>query len=237
MTKTVPAERSSTNLTRFAALLSERKAPRYIAVEGPIGVGKTTLTRRLAEALRYPLLLEPAQDNPFLDDFYRDGKSNALPTQLFFLLHRARQMRELPGNDLLGPSIVSDFLMDKDELFAKLTLTEEEFALYRQIESALHIEAPVPDLVIYLQARTDVLLERVRQRGIKGEQSMAPDYLESLAQAYTEFFHFYDKAPLLIVNANEIDLANNDAHFEALFEEMLNIDGMRRYFNPHPTLL
>ena len=231
------AQQRPTNLTRYREALRGKTAPRYIAVEGPIGVGKTTLTRRLADALRYPVLLEPAAENPFLGDFYRDGRSNALPTQLFFLLHRARQMQELPVHDLVGPSVVSDFLMDKDELFARLTLTEEEFTLYRQIERALEIEAPVPDLVIYLQAPTDVLLQRVRQRGIKSEQSMEPDYLETLARAYTEFFHFCDKAPVLIVNATEIDFANNDAHFDALFDRMLHVDGMRQYFNPNPTLL
>ena len=228
---------AATNVTRFSERLKGVTAPRYIAVEGPIGAGKTTLTRRLAEALGYTTLLEPVAENPFLDAFYRDGRSNALPTQLFFLLHRARQIADLPTRDLLGPTVVSDFLMDKDELFAKLTLTPEEFTLYQQIQSALDIQAPVPDLVIYLQARTDVLLHRVRQRGIKSEQLMEPDYLEQLADAYTEFFHFYDKAPVLIVNASEIDFAGNDDHFEALFDAMLRVDGMRHYFNPNPTLL
>jgi deoxyadenosine/deoxycytidine kinase len=231
------AQQRPTNLTRYAEALRGRKAPRYIAVEGPIGVGKTTLTRRLADALRYPMLLEPAAENPFLDAFYRDGKTNALPTQLFFLLHRARQMADLPANDLIGPCVVSDFLMDKDELFARLTLNDAEYALYQQIEQALDVHAPTPDLVIYLQAPTDVLLQRVRNRGIRSEQGMEPEYLETLARAYTEFFHFYDRAPLLIVNATEIDFANNDAHFDALFERMLAIDGMRQYFNPNPTLI
>jgi deoxyguanosine kinase len=214
-----------------------RATPRFITVEGPIGVGKTTLARRLAEHFRFPLLLEPATDNPFLDRFYREGRRHALPTQLYFLLNRARQMAELPKDDLLGWNVVSDFLMEKDDLFARLTLDDNEYALYRQIFESLDIETCRPDLVIYLQAPVNVLLARIARRGIRYERDIESDYLETLNRAYTEFFHYYDAAPLLVVNAAQIDFANNEAHFSALVEQALNMDGLRQYFNPNPTLL
>ncbi len=215
----------------------DRAPPRFLAIEGPIGVGKTTLARRLADHFRYPLLLEPSTENPFLDRFYREGRRHALPTQLYFLLHRARQVAELPGDDLLGPTLVSDFLMDKDDLFARLTLDDHEYALYRQIYDSLELQPPHPDLVIYLQAPVDVLLARIRRRGIRYERDIESGYLETLNRAYTEFFHYYDAAPLLVVNATEIDFANNDAHFDALLGQVLEMDGLRQYFNPNPTLL
>lgn len=211
--------------------------PRFVTVEGPIGVGKTTLAHRLGEHFGYPLLLEPATDNPFLDRFYREGRRHALPTQLYFLLHRARQMTELGRDDLLGPNVVSDFLLEKDDLFARMTLDENEYALYRQIYASLDIETPTPDLVIYLQAPVDVLLNRIRRRGIGYERDIEAGYLESLNRAYTRFFHYYDAAPLLVVNATEIDFAHNDAHFEALLGQIARMDGLRQYFNPNPTLL
>jgi len=214
-----------------------RPRPSYIAVEGPIGVGKTTLARRLAEHLQYPLLLEPAEENPFLDRFYRRGRRHALPTQLFFLLHRARQMADFTGDDLVGTTLVSDFLMEKDDLFARLTLDEPEYELYRQIFTALDIQAPKPDLVIYLQAPVNVLLARIRRRGIAYEREIQFDYLEQLNHTYTEFFHYYSEAPVLVVNAAEIDLASNDSHFMALAQQALAMDGMRQYFNANPTLL
>jgi deoxyadenosine/deoxycytidine kinase len=215
----------------------ERPAPRFVAVEGPIGVGKTTLARRLAEHFEYPVLLEPSIENPFLDRFYREGRRHALPTQLYFLLHRARQMAELPHNDLVGPSLVCDFLMEKDDLFARLTLDQNEYALYRQIYDTLDIETPTPDLVIYLQAPVSVLQQRIRQRAIAYESDIERDYLETLNQAYTEFFHYYTAAPLLVVNASEIDFAGNEAHFTALLTQLRNMDGLRQYFNPNPALL
>jgi deoxyguanosine kinase len=217
--------------------LGERSPLRFIAVEGPIGVGKTTLARRLAERFNYPLLLEPATDNPFLDRYYREGRRHALPTQLYFLLNRARQMAELPADDLLGPTVVSDFLMEKDDLFAQMTLDDSEYALYRQIYESLDLRTPRPDLVIYLQAPVNVLLGRIARRGIRYEQDIGNEYLETLNQAYTRFFHFYDAAPLLVVNAAQIDFANNDAHFTALLEQALNMDGLRQYFNPNPMLI
>ena len=211
--------------------------PRYIAVEGPIGAGKTTLATRLAETFKYPLLLEPASDNPFLDRFYREGRKHALPTQLFFLLHRADQIAKLAGPDLLGPTVISDFLIEKDRLFAELTLDKNELALYEQIYKNLMLDPPAPDLVIYLQAPISVLLERIRERGVASEQHIDSDYLITLSDAYTDFFHLYDQAPLLIVNAEEADFSHNDSHFDALLEQVNQINSVRQYFNPHPTFI
>lgn len=211
--------------------------PGYIAVEGPIGVGKTTLANRLAQIFDYPLLKEPVAENPFLARYYREGQRHALPTQLFFLLHRAQQVTEVRSRDLLGRNLVADFMIEKDDLFARLTLDDHEYQLYRQIHESLTIDAPVPDLVIYLQAPVNVLLERIRSRGIDFEREIGADYLKALVDSYTEFFHFYTQAPLLVVNAAEIDFAHNDNHLEALLDQIVCMDGLRQYFNPHPTLL
>ncbi len=215
----------------------QRQLPRYIAVEGPIGVGKTTLADRLAQAMRYPLLKEPVTENPFLDRFYAEGHQHALPTQLYFLLHRARQVSDIPVDDLLGPSLVADFLIEKDKLFAKLTLDDAEYGLYEQIHASLQLHPPTPDLVIYLQAPPEVLRQRILRRGLDIEQNIEVDYLRALAECYTEFFYYYDQAPLLIVNAAEIDFANNDKHFEALLDQIFSMEGARQFFNPNPTLL
>jgi len=225
------------NLSFYRRLLHGRTLPSFIAVEGPIGVGKTTLARKLAEIFDYPLLLEPATENPFLDRYYREGRRHALPTQLFFLLHRARQMADIGGDGLVGNTLVADFLMEKDDLFARLTLEDNEYELYQQIHDNLAIAAPVPDLVIYLQAPTNVLVRRIQQRGINYEREISADYLESLSNRYTEFFHYYSAAPLLVVNAAEIDFAGNDQHFDALLEQIVSMDGLRQYFNPNPMLI
>lgn len=211
--------------------------PRFVAVEGPIGVGKTTLARRLSETFRYPILLEPAAENPFLDRFYREGGRHALPTQLYFLLHRVRQLAELGEGGLFHPVLVADFLIQKDRLFAEITLDADELELYDQIYNKLAVNAPTPDLVVYLQAPPGVLMDRVRRRGIPAEQHISGDYLTTLSAAYTRFFHFYDEAPVLIINAAEIDFANNDEHFLALVSRITHMSGMRQYFNPHPTLI
>ena len=234
MNARVGADLSSPDL---AERISGRSLPAFIAIEGPIGVGKTTLAERLAQTLGYGQLLEQAGENPFLNQFYLSGGSNALATQLYFLLQRAQQLEALNPGELLRLDIVSDFLIQKDDLFAVLNLEPHEYTLYQEIHDSLRIRPPVPDLVIYLQAPTEVLLQRIRQRGIAAEQRIEPAYLEALVAAYTDFFHHYDAAPLLIVNAAEIDLANNQQHYEALLERALLMDGTRQFFNPHPTLI
>ncbi|MCL4170385.1 UNVERIFIED_CONTAM: hypothetical protein GTU68_032802, partial [Idotea baltica] len=161
----------------LALKISRSDLPRYIAIEGPIGVGKTTLTQRIAQVFGYQTLLEPAAENPFLDGFYR-GRQQALATQLFFLLHRSRQVHDIKSDDLVGNRLVADFLMAKDRLFAKLNLDEHEFTLYEQIYRSLQIQAPEPDLVIYLQAPTSVLMSRIKQRGVNFEQNIETQYLE-----------------------------------------------------------
>ncbi len=216
---------------------SSSQLPRYIAVEGPIGVGKTTLTKKLAKSFYYETMLESADQNPFLERFYNNRKQAALPTQLFFLFERTRQIQELRQADMFQPVRVADFLMEKDRLFAKINLDGDEMKLYDNIYLHLTIDAPTPDLVIYLQAPVDVLMHRIAERGIKWEQQIELDYLQTLVDAYTEFFHYYDAAPLLIVNAADIDLANNASDYEELLHYLKRIRNGRHYFNPRPTIL
>ena len=211
--------------------------PSFIVVEGPIGVGKTSLARRLAETFNSELLLEGAADNPFLERFYRNPRAVALHTQLFFLLQRAQQMQELRQTDMFEPVRVADFLMDKDRLFARLTLDNEEYRLYEQVYAHLTIDVPKPDLVIYLQAPVEVLIKRISKRGIGYERAVDPAYLKSLCDAYTQFFHFYDEAPLLIVNAAEINLAQNESDYRALLQQISLVKSGRHYFNPMPDAL
>jgi len=215
----------------------QKQTPRFIAVEGAIGVGKTSLTRRLAETFNYELLLERAEENPFLDRFYRNPRKHALATQLFFLFQRAQQIAELRQNDMFEPVRVSDFLIEKDRLFAELNLEKDEYELYHKVYLHLVIDAPKPDLVIYLQAPTEVLLQRIQKRGIPSEQMIEVEYLNQLNRAYTEFFHYYSGSKLLIVNSAEIDLVNNDADYEQLVKYLLALPSGTHYFNPKPTLL
>jgi deoxyguanosine kinase len=216
----------------LSELLRGRRPPAYIAVEGPIGVGKTTLTRRLAETFNYETLLEDAQDNPFLQRFYRNRREAALATQLFFLFQRAQKMQELRQAELFSPVRVADFLIEKDPLFARVNLDSDEFALYEQVYQKLTIDAPRPDLVIYLQAPTDILRERIEARGIAAERAIDRAYLEQLNEVYSEFFLYYDGAPLLIVNASMIDLSRSDRDYEQLVDYLLDIRSGRHYFNP-----
>lgn len=216
--------------------LSGRNIPRYIAVEGPIGVGKTTLTKYLAETFNYETLLERAEENPFLERFYAKERNSALPTQLFFLFQRVQQLSEIRQADLFEPVRVADFLIEKDPLFAEVTLDEAELTLYQQVFDQMTIDAPTPDLVIYLQASSDVLLNRIEKRGIASEKGINADYLNRLNNAYMRFFHFYDKSPLLIVNAEEIDWVNNPNDYQNLVDYMLNIDSGRHYYNPQPSI-
>ncbi|MGV6807426.1 MAG: deoxynucleoside kinase [bacterium] len=209
-------------------------APSYIAVEGPIGVGKTTLAKRLADLFNYETLLEQPDDNPFLERFYRDPKTSALPTQLYFLFQRSRQIQQLRQGDIFQPVRVADFLIEKDPLFARVTLDDDEFQLYQQVYQHLTIDAPTPDLVIYLQSPVDVLLDRIETRGNDFERKIQADYLRALNDAYTQFFYYYDDAPLLIVNASEVNFVNSDRDFKALVDYMLSIKTGRHYYNPQP---
>ena len=204
----------------------------FIAVEGPIGVGKTTLARKLAQSLNGELLLEGASENPFLEKFYQDPKSGALPAQLYFLFQRTQQLKQLIQTDMFITNRVADYLMEKDRLFARVTLDKDELSLYEQVYNNLTIDAPTPDLVIYLQAPVDVLLKRIRARGVKMEFSITEEYLHKLCNAYTDFFHYYDASPLLIVNASGIDLVNNEQDYKQLLERIENTTNGRHYFNP-----
>ena len=207
---------------------------RYIVVEGPIGVGKTTLAKRLAGSLGGEALLEAPGDNPFLPRFYQDPRTNALPTQLSFLFQRVRQLEGTRQSDLFAPVRVGDFMIEKDRLFAELTLDADELALYRQVYERIAGAAVTPDRVIYLQAPVDVLLARIAARGIAYEEDMDPRYLDRVVAAYTHFFHHYEAAPLVIVNAAEIDFAHGDADYAQLFDLLQSISGGRHYLNPLP---
>jgi len=211
--------------------------PGYIVVEGPIGVGKTSLARRLAESFETDLLLEGAGENPFLERFYEDPRTGALPAQLFFLFQRARQIQAMRQADMFQPVRVSDFLMEKDRLFAELNLDAEELKLYDQVYKHLTVDAPVPDLVIYLQAPEDVLLKRIARRGIKYERRIDAGYLRRLSEAYARMFLYYEAAPLLIVNAAHIDLVDNEDDYQALLEQIHITRTGRQYFNPMSATL
>jgi deoxyadenosine/deoxycytidine kinase len=231
--------------------------PRLIAVEGPIGVGKTTLAKRLADHFNYQMLFEQPEENPFLERFYRDARQSALATQLFFLFQRAQQIQDVRQGDLfagahvadahvanahvanahvanahVANAHVADFLMAKDRLFARINLDADEYALYDKVYHQLTLDMPAPDLVIYLQAPTDVLLQRIRLRGIGYEQTIEQSYLEKINAAYSEFFLYYDDAPLLIVNAAQIDFANSERDFAQLVDYLGTVRGGRHYFNP-----
>ncbi|WP_455205711.1 deoxynucleoside kinase [Kaarinaea lacus] len=214
--------------------MSKLNTPRFVVVEGPIGVGKTSLTRRLAESLQGETLLEGAEENPFLERFYEDPRQGALPTQLFFLFQRAQQLQQLRQSDLFAPVRVADFMMEKDRLFAQITLDDDELRLYELAYSSLTLDIPRPDLVIYLQAPVNVLLSRVQKRGRTIERGIDANYLEELVDAYTRFFHYYNETPLLIVNATEIDLVNNERDYDMLLQRVYEIRSGRHYFNPVP---
>ncbi|TAJ76246.1 MAG: deoxynucleoside kinase [Gallionellaceae bacterium] len=204
---------------------------RYIVVEGPIGVGKTSLTQRLAERTAAQTLLEKPQDNPFLARFYQDSARYALPTQLFFLFQRINEVRDLAQMDLFGNRTISDYLFEKDTLFARLTLSEDEYKLYQNIYQSLAPQAPTPDLVVYLQASTDALVERIQRRGLRYENTIGSDYLARLAQSYGEFFHHYDAAPLLVVNSDNLNFVDEDEDFELLLQRIQNMRGPREFFS------
>ncbi|MEO6079168.1 MAG: deoxynucleoside kinase [Steroidobacteraceae bacterium] len=207
-------------------------AHRYIVVEGAIGVGKTSLARKLAATLGAQLVLEQADANPFLERFYRNPRAGAFPAQLYFLFQRAQQQAALAQQDLFGAVRVADYLLAKDDLFARMTLDDEEYGLYRQVHDRLAIDAPKPDLVLYLQAPVDVLLDRIARRGIAHESLIDRSYLTRLNEAYARYFLAYEQSPLLIVNAASIDPVNNDADFEELLAQIGRTVRGRLYYNP-----
>ncbi len=188
----------------------------FIVIEGPIGVGKTSLARKLCESLSAEAGLEQASQNPFLERFYRNPRGGALPAQIYFLFQRAQQLAELQQQDLFARVRVADYLLEKDRLFARVTLDEAEYNLYDQIYAKLDIQTPKPDLVVYLQAPVDILIDRIAKRGINYEQHIEKAYLEKLNEAYARFFHEYEAAPLLIVNAASIDPVHNQADYDEL---------------------
>ena len=204
---------------------------RYIVVEGPIGCGKTSLANRLAQRMGATTLLEDAAANPFLPQFYRDMRRYALPTQLFFLFQRVQQLEGLRQPDLFEKPIVADFTLAKDPLFARLTLDDAEFQLYRQIFDHVKPQAPVPDLVVYLQASVDTLVSRVRKRGNPIEGGMSEDYLRRLSEAYTRYFYNYADSPLLIVNSERLNFVDVPEHLDLLIERVNAMRGGREFFN------
>jgi deoxyadenosine/deoxycytidine kinase len=210
-------------------------ACRYIVIEGPIGAGKTSLARELAHRLHADELLEQPDDNPFLSRFYDDMARFALPTQLTFLFQRVDQLRGLAQLDMFRRPTVADFLLDKDPLFARINLTDDEYALYEKVFAHLKPQTPTPDLVVYLQAPVDTLIERVHRRGVDFERAIPAEYLARLADAYTRFFYRYEEAALLIVNSERLNFVDDSAHVELLLERIGSMRGQREFFNLGPA--
>lgn len=204
---------------------------RYIVVEGPIGAGKTSLAQRMAERLNGTLLLEKPEENPFLEKFYNDIRRHALPTQLFFLFQRANQLQGILQKDMFTRVTVSDFLLDKDQLFARLTLNDAEYDLYQQIYRHLQPQASTPDLVIYLQASPATLIGRVKRRGNAFEENISEEYLWQLTQSYTRFFHQYEDAPVMIINSENLNFVDSQEDFDLLLMQVSQMRGPREYFN------
>lgn len=221
--------RATRGKTHRSGTISDKK---YIVVEGPIGVGKTTLARRIAARIGAGLTLEQAADNPFLERFYKAPSQFALQVQLFFLFQRVRQLKKLRQGDLFSPVRVADFMLAKDPLFARLTLDEDELHLYEQVYRHLVTEVPVPDLVIYLQAPADVLIGRIRKRGVLFERSMERGYLEDLVEAYARYFLNYNESALLMINAENLNFVDSDEVLDMLLEQAANATSGRHYFNP-----
>lgn len=218
-------------------MTAEDNWPGFLVVEGPIGVGKTSLVKRLSGHLGYTQVLEAAEENPFLPRFYREGRDAAFPTQLFFLFQRLRQLDALRQGDLFKRRVVADFMLEKDRLFAEVTLEKEELRLYEEVYQRMVRETPAPDLVVYLQAPVEVLITRVRRRDRPEERHMTADYLRRLSDAYTSFFTHYDRSPLLIVNAATINPVEREPDFNLLVRRIMAHRSGRAFFNPSPLLL
>ena len=208
---------------------------KYIVIDGPIGVGKTTLAQKLATSFGSDLILEGPEDNPFLEQFYNDPKGAAFQTQLFFLFQRAKQLQDVNQDDMFQPIRIADYLIDKDRLFAELTLTPDEYKLYLQVYEHVTVNMPVPDLVIYLQAPVQVLQKRIANRGRNYEKTINNSYLNKLGEGYARFFHDYNDSPLLIVNAEDMNFADNESDYMQLIEQISKHQHGRQYFNPLPS--
>tara|TARA_Y100000589_G_C27079161_1_gene598837 strand:- start:439 stop:1089 length:651 start_codon:yes stop_codon:yes gene_type:complete len=214
-------------------MTSESWVKKYknIVIEGPIGVGKTSLTKKIAKKYRLSTVLEKASENPYLKKFYADNEKYALPTQLFFLFQRLDQLTEISQVDLFEANIISDFMLEKDTIFAGLTLNELEMSLYRKIYENQAGQICQPDLVIYLQAEPETLIERIRKRGIAMELDISLEYIVNLSNAYNRFFYSYEYAPVLIINTTHLDPINEAGHFELLIKQLDNFKGRRTFFN------
>lgn len=204
---------------------------RYIVVEGPIGAGKTSLAQNMANYFNCMTLLEKPNENPFLDQFYNDIARYALPTQLTFLLQRTDQFKQLLETNALNKPLIGDFLLEKDQLFAKLTLSKREYAIYHKIYEHIQPQAPNPDLIIYLQASPEILIERIKRRNHAFEKAISEDYLWKLTNSYTQFFHQYKKAPVMIVNSDNLNFANNTRDFNLLLQQISQMRGATEYFS------
>ena len=209
----------------------EMESPKYIVIEGSIGVGKTSLVKMLSENFQARMILEPSDKNPFLENFYQDRGKFAFQTQIFFLINRFEQQQEIAQQDLFQRNIVADYLFAKDRIFAYLNLDEKEVKLYEDIYSLLEGHIVTPDLVVFLQASTDVLLKRIKKRAIPYEQRISREYLESLNAAYNDFFFKYDASPLLTVNTSDIDFVNNQDDYQMLIREIRDPKKGKRYLN------
>ena len=204
----------------------------YIVVEGPIGSGKSTLAKILADRFLVNFLSEKAEKNPFLPKFYEDMKRYALSTQLFFLFQRADQIKKISQKDMFKKSIIADFFLEKDPIFAKINLDEEEFNLYHQIFSHLQLKAPKPDLIIYIQTSVETLEKRIKERNIDFEMDISTKYLETIAESYSQYFHSYNHSPVLILNNENLNILKDKNAINLLIERIMGIKSNREFFNP-----
>ena len=210
---------------------------RFVVVEGPVGSGKTSLAKRISEHVNGKLILEEPERNPFLENFYKDPRSNALPTELCFLFQRSKLLENINQEELFSNTNVTDFLFDKDQIFIEMNLTQEEIELFNKVKDSLSVKPPEPDLVIYLQAPVDVLMTRINMRSPSIDTLIDKAYLEKLADAYANFFYYYESSPLLVVNAESIDPIHNDDHFQMLFTELVSVKYGKHFFNNSVSVL